>query len=31
MGIEKAACFADTEVNILCLHENPKEARRAKW
>ena len=24
MGTEKAAWFADTEGNILCLHENPE-------
>ena len=24
MGAEKAAWFADTEGNILCLHENPE-------
>jgi len=26
MGTEKAAWFADTEGNILCLHENPEGA-----
>jgi hypothetical protein len=31
MGTEKAAWFADTACNILCLHENPGEPPPKPW